>query len=107
MTRNLTLRAPKRKQPPPPPLDRLVYQTLYAPEVGHPRFGHFPADDLMIGVQFEVGGAYEDWGWAVYQKYYDEQKGCRTYRTVGSGRTLAAAVESAEQFLQKRMKKDG
>lgn len=38
--------------------------------------GGFPDESFTVGVKFEAGGAYEDWGWVVYKagKIYCEHK---------------------------------
>ena len=48
----------------------------------HPLGGGMPDSSIRIGVEFEVGGCYEDWGFVI------EQNG----RTISSGRTLKEAI---------------
>jgi len=46
-------------------------EEFYEPPVGHWRFGAFPPDRFVVGMAFEVGGAYEDWGWIIYEKVFE------------------------------------
>lgn len=64
----------------------LVSDFLY----NNPPLGGMPDQTLRIGVQFEVGGTYEDWGWVV------ERKGKR----IAAARTLKAVIEKARQILR-------
>ncbi len=48
----------------------------------HPLGGGMPDSSIRIGVEFEVGGCHEDWGFVI------EQNG----KTISSGRTLKEAI---------------
>ena len=48
----------------------------------NPLGGGMPDSSIRIGVEFEVGGCYEDWGFVI------EQNG----RTISSGRSLKEAI---------------
>ena len=49
----------------------------------HPLGGGMPNSSIRIGVEFEVGGCHEDWGFVI------EQNG----KTISSGRTLKEAID--------------
>lgn len=53
----------------------------------HPLGGGMPDSSIRIGVEFEVGGCYEDWGFVI------EQNG----RTISSGRTLKEAISKLKE----------
>lgn len=72
--------------------NRSVREFLYS----NPPLGGFPDSSLRLGVEFEVGGAYEDWGFVV------ERKG----KTVASGRTLEQAMQKARVNLKEEFAKD-
>ena len=72
---------------------------FFLPPYGHSRFPNFPEDKFMISMEFEVGGAYEDWGWIMYQKYYDKENKVQTYKTFCTARTLKDLIEKAEKLL--------
>jgi len=57
----------------------------------NPPLGGFPDSKLRIGVGFEVGGAYENWGYVV------EQNG----KTITTGRTLDETLTRARYILKK------
>lgn len=48
----------------------------------HPLGGGMPDSSIRIGVEFEVGGCHEDWGFVIEQNR----------RTISSGRTLKEAI---------------
>lgn len=60
----------------------------------HTPLGGFPDSSIRIGVDFEVGGAYEDWGFVVEQKTKDGLK------RITAGRTLEKAIESATKRIR-------
>lgn len=62
-------------------------------------FKEYPRSNYMIGVEFEVGGAYEDWGYMVYQK-----TGENTFRPFASGRNLEQALENAAEKIKPKDK---
>ena len=47
----------------------------------------FPDSNITIGVEFEVGGKYEDWGFVIN----------RCDKKIAEGRTLAEAIENARK----------
>jgi len=49
----------------------------------HPLGGGMPDSSIRIGVEFEVGGCYEDWGFVI------EENG----KPISSGRTLKEAID--------------
>lgn len=56
-----------------------------------------PHSNTYIGVEFEVGGAHEDWGFVVAEFNYDKEIGAYRRKVVGSGRRMAGAIESAKE----------
>lgn len=65
----------------------------------HPLGGGMPNSSIRIGVEFEVGGCHEDWGFVI------EQNG----KTISSGRTLKEAIDKLSGYtvgkiLPKNMK---
>lgn len=75
-------------------------KSFFVPPHGHPRFSSYPADQYMVGMEFEVGGAYEDWGWIMYEKYTID--GVKSYKTFCTARTLDKLMEKAEIELTKK-----
>lgn len=77
-------------------------EEFYEPPVGQWRFGAFPPDRLLIGMAFEAGGAYEDWGWVMYEKTFvegsglTEHGGCWRLRRFAEARTLPDLLAKAE-----------
>lgn len=76
-----------------------IVSNFFNPHYGHHRFGHIPLQDFMISMEFEVGGAYEDWGWIMYEKCKDPNTGVQTYRTFCTARTLEKLIQEAEKKL--------
>lgn len=72
---------------------------FFLPSYGHNRFGNFPPEQFMISMEFEVGGTYENWGWIMYEKLYDNNT--KTYKTFCTARTLKDLLEKAEKLLAK------
>ena len=52
-----------------------------------------PDIEIMIGVGFEIGGAYEDWGFGIYKVTYDAEKQAYQKKLLSSGRSLKQAIE--------------
>lgn len=79
--------------------DRVVYDFLY----GNPPHGGMPDSQIRIGVEFEVGGTYENWGWIVERLTHakDSRPTAYTKRTLGTGRTLEKAIEAAKVKILK------
>ncbi len=73
-------------------------EEFFEPPVGQWRFGAFPPDRFLVGMAFEVGGAYEDWGWIVYEKTYvpDSRPSCWRLTTFCSARTLGELLRKAD-----------
>lgn len=68
--------------------------------------GGFPDSNILIGVEFEVGGAYEDWGFIIYRKEYVKETGMKTgekpqftMTAIASGRNLRTAIENARKAV--------
>jgi hypothetical protein len=61
----------------------------------------FPNNNIMIGVDFEIGGTYEDWGFGVYDVSYDKEKNAYTKKCLASGRTLESAIDN---YIKQSMK---
>lgn len=70
--------------------------SFFNPPYGSKRFGQFPVDQFMISMEFEVAGAYEDWGWVMYEK----DPKTMTYKTFCTGRTLVDLIGKAEEKLR-------
>jgi hypothetical protein len=62
----------------------------------------FPDSTLMIGVEFEIGGAYENWGFGVYRVRY-EKDGLYSKKIIASGRSLETAIKNAREVLTREM----
>lgn len=63
----------------------------------HPLGGGMPNSSIRIGVEFEVGGCHEDWGFVI------EQNG----KTISSGRTLKEAIDKLSGYtVGKRLPKN-
>jgi hypothetical protein len=60
-----------------------------------------PHENTYIGVQFEVGGAHEDWGFVVVEFNYDKEIDAYHRKVVGSGRGIIKAVDSAKEHYSK------
>jgi len=80
--------------------DRMVYDFLY----GMTPLGGMPDSTLRVGVEFEVAGAYEDWGFVVTRLQYIEgspiHKPTYTEQKIATGRSLNEAIASARTYLQ-------
>ena len=57
----------------------------------------FPHENVYIGVEFEVGGCHEDWGWVVVEFNYDKDKNAYNRQVISSGRTKEIAIERAKE----------
>jgi hypothetical protein len=66
----------------------------------NPPLGGMPDSSLRVGVDFEVGGAYEDWGFVVEQRKFNGDKKTYDYRTVATGRGLVEALLNARKALK-------
>jgi len=72
--------------------DRMVHDFLYGGHMADGKF-RFPDSTLFIGTGFELGGAYEDWGFGVF-RWTKEGMQC-----IASGRSLADAIIKARDRL--------
>ena len=75
-------------------IERLLY--------GDPPTG-FPDDSLSVRVAFEVGGAYETWGWLVERKEYDSAKKEYYTVTVACHKYLDECLKLARAAIKKRL----
>jgi len=62
----------------------------------NPPKGGFPDSRIRIGVAFEVGGTYEDWGYLVE---YDGKR-------IAAGRTLRDTIDKARKIIREDFDKD-
>lgn len=75
----------------------------------NPELGGMPDQQYCIGIEFEVGGAYEDWGFVVYRKVYKDKQ--KHLEPLATGRNLESAIYSArkkirQEFEEKEDKSD-
>ena len=70
----------------------VVREFLYGGHFGR-KYYDFPDSTLYIGTAFEVGGAYEDWGFVV--KKWSEGK----LKTIAAHRDLKGVIEKAIRNL--------
>ena len=78
--------------------NRLVTDFLYWNKAGGP--GSFPLENFVIGVEFEVGGCYENWGWCVYQKKYSKEIKRYYLEPFVCARGLKSVIEKAIEKLK-------
>lgn len=71
----------------------------------HPPHGGMPDSRIRIGVEFEVGGCYETWGWIVERLEYVSEScpSCWQRRTLGTGGTLEHAIAKATETILKEL----
>lgn len=61
----------------------------------------FPDENILIGVEFEVGGHYEDWGFIVTRRIFHKDTEQWTFETIATGYNLHDALEEAKKVLDK------
>jgi hypothetical protein len=55
---------------------------------------------VYIGVEFEGGGCYEDWGFVVVKFNYDKEKDAYKKSVISTGRNLEQAIKKARDKLK-------
>ena len=58
----------------------------------------FPDQNIYLGVEFEVGGCHEDWGFVVVRFDYDKSKDAYKRTIVATGRSLEDAIKNAKKI---------
>jgi hypothetical protein len=60
----------------------------------------FPDQNVYLGVEFEVGGTYEDWGFVVVRFDYNKDKDAYDRKVIASGRNLESAIKEARTSIK-------
>jgi len=60
----------------------------------------FPDQNVYLGVEFEAGGCYEDWGFIVVRFDYNKDKDAYDRKVIASGRTLESAIAKARTSIK-------